>query len=521
VSATVTSAAPTPHPWNAPITCALITAACVMITWDAVLQLPLMHDEWAYWMQAQQYAALSWSQPSPRLPEFFEQLYVLVSPEYAAKYWPGHAMAIAAGFVVGFPWLLPLVLSAASGALVFLLGRRVAGPRVASLTFVLWVSTFGNLRFRASYFSEITTSFAWLLAWWALLEWRATRNVNWMVTLALATGLGAITRPATMFVFAIPVGLLVIADVWRAAGEQRAKLARQLAIGIAVGTAVLAILPLWSARTTGSARLTPLAAYTQQYLPFDVPGYSVSDTPPERTVPPEMERVRGFLREIKVEQATAPVWRTFAERAGFLLRDAFAGWRLPFVLAFAVGLAVSGPVVWFAFGSVLLLVAGYVTQAHTRDWTVYYLEAFPVVALIAALGTRHIARSAQARFALLPRADALPRIALRLLSAGVVALLLRDTYTAAQTLAKVGARTVAFRDGVARLEHAPNVVFVRYAERRNMHLALVANEGILDLAPSWIVHDRGADNARLMELVPGRTAYLYDEASGAFTEMQR
>lgn len=521
MSATVTSAAPATHPWNAPITCALITAALVMITWDSVAQIPLMHDEWAYWMQAQQFAALSWSQPSPRLPEFFEQLYVLVSPVYAAKYWPGHAMAIAAGFAVGLPWLLPLTLSAASGALVFMLARRVSGTLAASLTFVLWVSTFGNLRFRASYFSEITTSFAWLLAWWALLEWRETRRMGWMVTLALATGLGAITRPATMFVFAIPVGLLVIADVWRATGVQRATLARHLAVGVACGTAVLTILPFWSARTTGSARITPLAAYTQQYLPFDVPGYSVSDTPPERTVPPEMERVRGFLREIKVEQATAPVWRTFAERAGFLLRDAFAGWRLPFVVAFAVGLAVGGQVAWFAFGSVLLLVAGYVTQAHTRDWTVYYLEAFPVVAFVAALGVRRILLSIRAQVRQLPAADVMPKLVYRLLTAAIIALLLSDTYAATQTLSKVGARTVAFRKAVARLGRTPNVVFVRYAERRNMHLALVANEGDLGLAQSWLVHDRGADNARLMALVPGRTAYLYDEASGAFTEMQR
>ncbi len=521
MSATVASAAPAPHPWNAPITCALVTAALVMITWDSVQQLPLMHDEWAYWMQAQQFAALTWSQPAPRLPEFFEQLYVLVSPVYAAKYWPGHAMAIAAGFMVGLPWLLPLALSAASGALVFLLARRVSGALTASLTFVLWVSTFGNLRFRASYFSEITTSFAWLLAWWALLEWRETRRAGWMVALALATGLGAITRPATMFVFAIPVGLLVLADVWRAIGELRATLARQLGIGLVCGTAVLAILPLWSARTTGNARVTPLAAYTEQYLPFDVPGYSVSDAPPERTVPPEMERVRAFLREIKMEQATAPVWRTFAERAGFLLRDAFAGWRLPFVLAFAVGLAVGGQVVWFAFGSVLLLVAGYVTQAHTRDWTVYYLEAFPVVAFVAALGVRRIGSRLRGGVGASRRAGALPPFALRLLGVGVVALLLGDTYSATQTLSKVGARTIAFRNAVARLERTPNIVFVRYAERRNMHLALVANEGDLGLAQSWIVHDRGADNARLLTLVPGRTAYLYDEVSGAFTEMQR
>jgi len=235
-----------------------------------------------------------------------------------------------------------------------------------------------------------------------------------------------------------------------------------------------------------------------------------------------MERVRGFLRGIKVEQATAPVWRTFAERAGFLLRDAFAGWRLPFIFAFAMGLAVGGPLVWFAFGFVLLLVAGYVTQAHTRDWTIYYLEAFPVVAFIAAVGAKRVIdRIRRPQVGGLDGGARPGRPATRVLALAASVFVVSDIWSARETLGKVGARTVAFRAAVARLEQAPNIVFVRYAERRNMHLALVANAGELDLAPSWIVHDRGADNARLMALAPGRTAYLYDEASGAFTEMQR
>ncbi|HVZ49744.1 MAG TPA: glycosyltransferase family 39 protein, partial [Gemmatimonadaceae bacterium] len=368
-----------------------VATLCVLVTWGSLRALPLLHDEWAYWTQAGQYAALRWSAPAPPIPAFFEQLYVLVAPVYAAKYWPGHALMIAPGFAVGLPALVPLVLTGVAGALVFALARRVSGPNVAAATFVLWVSSFGNLRFRASYFSELTTSAAWLAAWYALLRWRETRRAGWMVALAASTGWGAITRPATMFVFAIPVGAVVIADVWRT------RRWRQLVLGLACGTVVLGILPLWSARTTGDWRTTPLALYTRQYLPFDVPGYTVNDTPPERGLPPEMERVRAFLHDIKVEQATAPAWRTFAERAGFLLRDAFAGWRLPFVIAFAFGIVVAGPAGWFAAGSAVLLVVAYVTQAHTRDWTVYYLEAFPVVAYVTARGVRAMLHAIAAR----------------------------------------------------------------------------------------------------------------------------
>lgn len=501
----------------APVVAGVVAAVLVWVTWGAVRFLPLMHDEWAYWTQAYQYAALQWTSPAPAVPEAFEQLYVLVDPVFASKYWPGHALALAAGFAIGLPALMPLLLTGVAGALTYALARSLAGGRVAVLTFVLWAGTFGNLRFRASYFSELTTSAAWLGAWWALLRWRETRSARWMVVLAACTGWGAITRPATMFVFAIPVGVVVITDV------ARQRRWTHLAAGVATGCAVLAILPWWSARTTGDWRITPLALYTRQYLPFDVPGTMVRDTPPERALPAEMERVRLFLRQLKEDQVKAPAWRTFAERTGFLVRDAFAGWRLPFVVAFAAGIVMGGPVGWFAMGSVLLLVVAYVTQAHSRDWTVYYLEAFPVVAFLAAVGTRALLNGLIRRR---PRQGEPARRALTfrvatIAAVGFGAVLTRDALVARRTLARVGAHTVEFHAGVAALPRAPRVVFVRYADRRNMHLSLVANRAPLAAADTWIVHDLGARNVEVMAMAPGRTAYLYDEASARFLEMVR
>ena len=43
-------------------------------------------------------------------------------------------------------------------------------------------------------------------------------------------------------------------------------------------------------------------------------------------------------------------------------------------------------------------------------------------------------------------------------------------------------------------------------------------EGMLPDAESWIVHDRGVDDLRLYAAANGRTAYVFDEATGAFHE---
>ena len=113
------------HP-QAPVIAGVLTGLALWWVWAATGGVPVMHDEWAYWLQAGQYAHGVWSQPSPVIPEFFEQMYVLVTPVFAAKYPPGHALALAPGFLLGWPMLMPLVLSAGTGGLVFALARRVS-----------------------------------------------------------------------------------------------------------------------------------------------------------------------------------------------------------------------------------------------------------------------------------------------------------------------------------------------------------------------------------------------------------
>jgi hypothetical protein len=62
---------------------------------------------------------------------------------------------------------------------------------------------------------------------------------------------------------------------------------------------------------------------------------------------------------------------------------------------------------------------------------------------------------------------------------------------------------------------------VRYGTQHNDGLSLIHNPVDLNTASPWTVYDRGAENDALLQLVPDRTAYLFDEASGALTRIQR
>lgn len=508
----------------APAVFGVLTAIVVWTVWGSLRATAVYHDEAAYLFQARTFAQLRWAAPGPPLPEFFEQMYVLVTPVFAAKYPPGHALLMSFGAAIGLPGLVPVLLNGVTGALTFALGRRLAGVWIGLLGWLLFVLAPNTLRFRASYFSEVTTGAMWLLALWSLLEWRTTGRLRWLLALAVAIGWGAITRPLTMLVLAVPIGLVVLRDVWRS------KRWSQFAAAAGVGTAVLLILPLWTTGTLGRLGQTPLAVYTSQYLPFDVPGYSMPLVAAQRALPDDLRQTAAFLREIKAHQVAGPPTALLAERAGELFTGVWGDWRAVLFPAFLVGVATLTAAGWLALGSCVLLLLAYLTQAHTADWTVYYAETVPVLAFVTAAGFARIAvwvasRARSPAPAAMESGDAIAKIPTRVALA---------VLTVSLAVAALGTRSVGrwrevqhamarpqrtFLEQAASLPGGKTMVFVRYAPDHNYHFSLISNVPDLATTPVWLVHDRGADDLRLMLAAPDRKPWLYDEATRSFAEV--
>lgn len=488
----------------------VLTGLIIWFVWGSLNGTALYHDEAAYLFQADMFSRLRWAAPSPPIPEFFEQMYVLVTPVYAAKYPPGHALMLAPAMMLGVPGLAVVVLNGLTGALTFALARRLAGVWVALLTWLLFVLAPNTLRFRVSYFSEVTTSAMWVVAWWALVRWRERREARWLLLVAAATGWGAITRPLTMAVFAVPVAVVVLRDV-----RQHA-LWRQFAAAVGVGALVLLVLPIWSRGTLGSVRRTPLAVYTAQYLPFDVPGYTLPRATGTRKLPPDMQQTAAFLREIKTQQVTDPPLALLVARARELFTSVWGNWRMILFPAFLVGVVIAPAAGLVALATSALLLLVYLMQAHTPDWTVYYAETVPVLAFVTAAGFAWIASRVTRDTA---AGGARVALAMLLVSLSVTALGARtlSLWRGAQTRNAMAQRT--FHEQVASLPGARTMVFVRYAPDHRISYSLIMNSADLATAPSWIVHDRGADDLRLMRAAPDRKPWLYDEATRSFAEV--
>ncbi len=251
----------------APLVAALASIAVVWYVWGSLHQVPVVHDEASYLLQAETFARGRWSMPAPPIPAFFEQYHVFVTPVFASKYPPAHAALLVPGVWLGLPGLVPLLLTGLTAALVFMLARRVANGWVAVLTLLLWFPVSENLIFRASYFSETTSSALWILGWWGLLEWMETDRDRWLSLVAACIGGMTLTRPLTGIAFALPIGVVVLRRC------VRTRRWRALAMPAAIGVAELAVVPLWSARVTGTWRTTPWTAYAREYFPYDKLGF--------------------------------------------------------------------------------------------------------------------------------------------------------------------------------------------------------------------------------------------------------
>jgi hypothetical protein len=295
----------------------------------------------------------------------------------------------------------------------------------------------------------------------------------------------------------VPIGVVVIRDVIGS------RLWRDLALAVAVGVAVLAILPLWNAKTTGDWRLNAVEEYRKDYLPFDKIGFTPDTSPPRRPVTPVLKHVYDYFLSARKEQTLASAPKIAGDRALQLTIAFFQGSRLPLILFAIAGLLVRNSAFRFGAVSAAALFVAYLPYAHWAPWTIYYLEITPVVAALAAAGIW---------LALDRIATAVPRMRLGAVAAALVVAVFaiptidhwkRDSRT----------RSALDRRFLAEIKKlpAPAIVFVKYSPRFASHIAVVFNHPELAEVPVWVVHDLGARNEELRRLAPNRQSFDFEE----------
>src|SRR5204863_8287197 len=100
-----------------PIVVGALSGVLSLWLWGSLTRTPVMHDESAYLLQAELFARLRWTGVARPLPQFFEQLYVLVDGVLASKYRPRTSLLLAGGVLLGLPGLAVVVMDIGWAAL--------------------------------------------------------------------------------------------------------------------------------------------------------------------------------------------------------------------------------------------------------------------------------------------------------------------------------------------------------------------------------------------------------------------
>lgn len=498
--------------WILPAVAGVASAIVVRYLWGSFDPAPFIHDEASYLLQAQMLGHGHWVEPARPLPEFFEQFHVFVTPVLASRYPPGWGLALVPGVWLGLPIVVPLLLTGLTAALLVILVRRLAGPAAALCAWSLWIGATIELKFRATFLSAHLSVFCWALAWWALLRWREDRRARWMALLAVAIAWDGITRPLTALALALPIGGVVLVDVWRT------RRFRELALGIAAGLAVCTLVPIQDAAVMGRWNVMPMVAYSRIYTPYEKLGFGLDATHPLVAPTPERKAYGDEYRPFFAQHAPDLVPQLLESRGTSLMVDSAGRWgALGLTLLVILGLVANGAPIALAGLDLAALFLAYLWYGHPPQWTVYYLEGHLVIAAAAALGARRalgwIARAVPRLRASTEEHRARWRSA-ALCAIAVWALL--DLPFDAQ-VAKVG-RAIAAQPNESMqqiLRHLPprSILFIRYRADHVYHRDLIDNPDDLGAAVPWRVLDLGPHNADLIRLAPDRTPFLFDEGS--------
>jgi hypothetical protein len=506
----------------APLSLGTINA--LLVWWMLGFQLspvPQIQDEAAYLLQAGIFARGRWTEIARPLPEFFAQMHVFTTPVLASKYPPGMSLFLTPFVWVGFPALAPMVLAGITGVLVFALARRVGNSLVAALAWAIWTTAPWALRWQATFLSQTITSALWLVTLYLLLRYRDEQRPWLLITLAAAIGFCAITRPVTAVALMLPVGVVVMRNVWRT------RTWRALAAAVLTGSAIVGILPIHNQMTTGDWRVSPLVKYSREYLPSDFPGFGFTASQPVTPLPPDLERSRQELFEARRQHTLEALPETLFLRWVKSVTIIANGWRLGLIPLVLLGVAVMPAAGVFAFGVSIGLLVAYAFHSHWLQWSQYYLEATPAYALALAAGIWGLASWVIRGWLTIRHRTLWDGLESRVAVAMVittVALGIPGVFRLPTTVSQYQNEVAyqrRFGEALRLVHHESNkaIVFVEYGPNHNPHFSLVRNVPNLTDAESWIAYDRGRDGLRLMRLAPERRAYIYHADEGRLTRL--
>ena len=264
------------------------------------LPVPHRHDEFAYLLTGETFAAGRLTNPPHPLWDHFETFHVLHQPTYQGKYPPGQGAFLALGMRLGHPALgVWLSLALAAGATCWALEALVPRAWAIGGTLLFAVTFDAFQKWGQTYWGGAVAMLggALLFGGLARLRERPSSRPAWIMAAGLF--LLANSRPFEGAISAALVLPLIALGPWRqAAASSRAAALRRVALPLAVAVlAVVAWTLYYNARVTGDPFLMPHTKWRAREAVNDV--VQVYRGSIERSLPGKLQQIQqlyaGFL----------------------------------------------------------------------------------------------------------------------------------------------------------------------------------------------------------------------------------
>ncbi len=224
---------------------------------------PLFHDEFSYLLGADTLLHGRLTNPIPPVPIAFETIHTNISPTYESMYMPGTALALAAGMLVGLPWIAVAVTTALLCATIYWMTSAWL-PRsfaLAAAAISIAVTGWMNWWFD-NYFCLAFTALGTVLVLGSIPRIAKTKVKRWSALLGLGLAFLILTRPYEGFCVAFPCVVVLLWHLRHASWKSLLALST-ISCGV-LGVAFLWLL-YYNWRGTGHAMLFPYMVNFKQY----------------------------------------------------------------------------------------------------------------------------------------------------------------------------------------------------------------------------------------------------------------
>src|SRR5688572_15168953 len=216
------------------------------VGWLAFRHRPHHIDSIAQMFQARVFAAGTVTAPAFEPTAFFAVPQVVLDPTgWYAQYPPGHAALLALGVKAGAAWIVPVLLTLGSYALLVLFTRRVFGRGEALVTALLLLACPFYWIMGVDFMNHVSALFFVALMLYAFERWESGGRTSWIALAAAALGGVLLSRPWDAIAIGAPFAVLGLGMALRR---------KDVAGPIVASAAFLAIASLYlafNAATTG------------------------------------------------------------------------------------------------------------------------------------------------------------------------------------------------------------------------------------------------------------------------------